>query len=240
MLAALVRILGLHNFDLAEDVVQDTLVRALETWRYGRLPDNPAAWLMRTARNGALDVVRRERSSAAVRARSQLPARQRVDARADPGRAVPRLGDPRRPAADDVLLLPPAAGAGGAGGADPEAPLRLRHGEIARAFLTENATIEKRIARGKQALRESGTLYEIRSRCGHPRAARRGARRRSTSSSTRATTAATPSCPSGRSSAPRPCGSSRCSWSTRGCPAARPRAAGPHVLPRRPPAGAAR
>ena len=63
MLAVLVRILGVHNFDLAEDVVQATLVRALETWRFGQIPDNPAAWLMRTARNGAIDVVRRERSA---------------------------------------------------------------------------------------------------------------------------------------------------------------------------------
>ncbi|HEY5242716.1 MAG TPA: hypothetical protein VIJ22_14650, partial [Polyangiaceae bacterium] len=45
MLAGLVRILGMHNLDLAEDIVQDALVRALETWRYGRLPASPAAWL---------------------------------------------------------------------------------------------------------------------------------------------------------------------------------------------------
>ena len=43
--AALVRLLGPANLDLAEDVVQETLCHALEVWKLGRVPDNPAAWL---------------------------------------------------------------------------------------------------------------------------------------------------------------------------------------------------
>src|SRR3982750_1888372 len=59
MVATLVRILGLRNVDLAEDVVQDALLRALEVWTYRGVPENPSAWLFQAARNRALDVLRR-------------------------------------------------------------------------------------------------------------------------------------------------------------------------------------
>src|SRR5215813_5322445 len=60
MVSYLIRIVGLGRLDLAEDVVQDTLCRALETWSVHGLPDNPPAWLMRVARNRALDLLRRD------------------------------------------------------------------------------------------------------------------------------------------------------------------------------------
>src|SRR5215470_13629898 len=60
MVSYLTRIVGLGRLDLAEDVVQDTLCRALETWPIHGLPDNPSAWLMRVARNRAIDLVRRD------------------------------------------------------------------------------------------------------------------------------------------------------------------------------------
>src|SRR5262249_52960527 len=63
MVAALTRIFGVHNLALAEDVVQDALCRALEVWKLRGIPDNPAAWLMRTAKNQAVDVLRRERTA---------------------------------------------------------------------------------------------------------------------------------------------------------------------------------
>src|ERR1700731_3099370 len=63
MVAALTRVFGVHNLALAEDVVQDALCRALEVWKFGGVPDNPAAWLTATAKNRALDVLRRERTA---------------------------------------------------------------------------------------------------------------------------------------------------------------------------------
>ena len=60
MVSYLTRIFGLGRLDLAEDVVQDTLCRALEMWPVHGLPDNPSAWLMRVARNRAIDLVRRD------------------------------------------------------------------------------------------------------------------------------------------------------------------------------------
>jgi len=63
MVAALTRIFGVHNLALAEDVVQDAFCRALELWRIRGIPENASAWLMATAKNGALDVLRRERTA---------------------------------------------------------------------------------------------------------------------------------------------------------------------------------
>jgi predicted RNA polymerase sigma factor len=60
MIATLTRVLGVHNLALAEDVVQDAFCRALEVWKFRGVPQNPSAWLMATAKNRALDVLRRQ------------------------------------------------------------------------------------------------------------------------------------------------------------------------------------
>jgi len=60
MVSYLTRVFGLGRLNLAEDVVQDTLYQALETWSMQGLPDNPSAWLMRVARNRAIDLIRRD------------------------------------------------------------------------------------------------------------------------------------------------------------------------------------
>src|SRR5215470_18656999 len=65
MVATLTRVFGLHNLALAEDVVQDALLRALEIWKFGPMPDNPSAWLMTAAKNRAIDVLRSEKRSRA-------------------------------------------------------------------------------------------------------------------------------------------------------------------------------
>ncbi|MCK8522730.1 sigma-70 family RNA polymerase sigma factor [Aquimarina sp. D1M17] len=63
MVAVLIKIFGTENIELAEDVVQDALIKALETWKYRGIPDNPKAWLYKTARNRAIDVIRRNKYS---------------------------------------------------------------------------------------------------------------------------------------------------------------------------------
>jgi RNA polymerase sigma factor (sigma-70 family) len=63
MVAALTRVFGIHNLALAEDVVQDAFCRAMEVWPFRGLPENPSAWLMATAKNRAIDVLRRERTA---------------------------------------------------------------------------------------------------------------------------------------------------------------------------------
>ena len=63
MVAVLTRVFGVHNLALAEDVVQDAFCRALEVWGIRGMPENPSAWLMATAKNRVLDLLRRERSA---------------------------------------------------------------------------------------------------------------------------------------------------------------------------------
>jgi len=63
LVAIVTRIFGIHNLPLAEDVVQDAFCRALETWKFHGVPDNPSAWLMTAAKYRALDVLRRERTA---------------------------------------------------------------------------------------------------------------------------------------------------------------------------------
>ena len=61
LVSVLTRIFGTHNLELAEDVVQDTLLKALEQWKLSGMPENPSAWLFKVARNKALDVIRHQR-----------------------------------------------------------------------------------------------------------------------------------------------------------------------------------
>ena len=62
MVSVLTRLFGVRHLALAEDVVQDAFRQALETWKFRGVPDDPSAWLMTTAKNRALDLLRRERT----------------------------------------------------------------------------------------------------------------------------------------------------------------------------------
>src|SRR5881227_3066936 len=61
LISILTGIFGIDRLQLAEDVVQESLIRALRTWSYTGVPKNPAAWLTQTAKNLALDLIRREK-----------------------------------------------------------------------------------------------------------------------------------------------------------------------------------
>jgi len=161
MVAALTRIFGVHNLALAEDVVQDAFCRAIEIWKVRGVPDNPSAWLMAAAKNRALDVVRRERT-----ARTLAPDLSRAlesewtlggtvaeafahsTIRDEQLRMMFSCCDPRLPEEVSVaLVLNILCGFGAA--------------EIAAAFLTSRAAMEKRITRGKRALARSRRLFDL-------------------------------------------------------------------------------
>jgi RNA polymerase sigma-70 factor (ECF subfamily) len=161
LVAALTRVFGIHNLSLAEDVVQDALCRALEVWKLRGFPENPSAWLMTTAKNRAVDILRHER-----RLRSFGPElEQLLDSewtftptieeafgphaiRDDELRMMFSCVSPRLPEEAQVALI-----------------LHILCGfsieEIAHAFLSSEAAIEKRISRAKKVLSSSKKLFEI-------------------------------------------------------------------------------
>ena len=61
MISMLTRIFGIEHLNRAEDVVQETLARALQTWPYYGIPNNPSAWITQVAKNLALDLIRRDK-----------------------------------------------------------------------------------------------------------------------------------------------------------------------------------
>ncbi|HEY5919558.1 MAG TPA: sigma factor, partial [Chryseolinea sp.] len=58
MAAVLTRLLGFQSLDLAEDIVQDTLLKAMTTWKFKGIPENPSAWLYTVAKRKAIDAIR--------------------------------------------------------------------------------------------------------------------------------------------------------------------------------------
>ena len=119
-LATLTRVLG--SLDLAEDAVQDAYVVALERWPQDGIPDNPGAWITTTARNKALDRLRREaKRQDKQQAAAPQPGGARRLEHARPERR------PRRPPAAGLHVLPPVAPDRGPRGARPPDALRALH-----------------------------------------------------------------------------------------------------------------
>lgn len=161
MVATLTRIFGVHNLALAEDVVQDAFCRALEVWRFRGVPENPSAWLMATAKNRALDVLRRERT-----ARTFAPELGRLlDSEWTLAPTVEELFGahaikdgqlrmmfscchPRLPEEAQVALM-----------------LHILCGfsvdEVAAAFVSSHDAMEKRILRAKKVLAGSRRLFDV-------------------------------------------------------------------------------
>src|SRR5215467_12288496 len=160
LVSALTRIFGVHNLALAEDVVQDAFCRALETWPMRGMPDNPSAWLMATAKNRALDVLRRRRTANtfAPELGRLLESEWTLEPVVDQILAADAIQDsmlrmmfscchPRLSEAAQVALI-----------------LNILCGfsvdEIASAFTSGHAAVEKRIVRGKKVLAESKRLFD--------------------------------------------------------------------------------
>ena len=155
-MAALTRVFGLRNLDLAEDVVQASLVEALETWSLAGVPANPSGWLFRVARNRGLDALRREGN--ATRLAPDVAA---------------TWGDDVGSAFDEFALegeIPDAQLRMMFACCDPNLPPRSRVAltlntlcgfsprEIAAAFLSTEETSRKRLTRAKAALRSRGDV----------------------------------------------------------------------------------
>jgi RNA polymerase sigma factor (sigma-70 family) len=161
MVAALTRVLGVRNLTLAEDAVQDAFCRAVEVWKFRGVPENPSAWLMAAAKNRALDILRRQRT-----ARTFAPELGRLlDSEWTLAPMVEELFAPNA-VKDDLLRMMFSC-------CHPRLPEEAQvalvlHilcgfsvGEIASAFVSSHAAIEKRITRSKKVLATSKRLFDV-------------------------------------------------------------------------------
>lgn len=155
--AYLARVLGPAHLDLAEEAVQEAMLRALQTWPDKGPPENPAAWLFRVAQNAALDAIRRDRMAGEklaalavelANARPPEDSGQTDELRDDELRMIFMCCHPEIPPDARVALSLKTVGGFGVP-------------EIARAFLADDATIAQRLVRAKRLIRDRGITLEM-------------------------------------------------------------------------------
>lgn len=157
IVATLTRIFGVENMQLAEDVLQETLIKALQQWSYNGIPDNPGAWLMQVAKNHALDVLRRqsnyEHKLSLLKSDSQSASLEESinfdNQIEDDLLAMLFMGchPALSPEMQITLLLKTVGG--------------FSASEIARAFLIPEATVAQRIVRAKRKLRDEAVTFHL-------------------------------------------------------------------------------
>jgi RNA polymerase sigma factor (sigma-70 family) len=160
LVSVLTGIFGIDRLQLAEDVVQESLIRALQTWPYYGIPKNPAAWLTQTAKNLALDVVRRERRFLEKQPEITTFIEQWTESseasspllegeiKEDRLRLMFACCHPDIPQeAQTALALKTLCG--------------FNPAEIAKAFLTTEVAIAKRLTRARQRIRELQIRFEV-------------------------------------------------------------------------------
>ncbi len=155
VVAYLIRVTG--DWDLAEESAQDAFARAVERWGHDGVPSNPAAWLRTTARNRALDRLRRARVETAKLQEIGMTTPDHADAGDDAGktgivddrlRLIFTCCHPALPVEAQVALtLRTLAG--------------LTTAEIARAFLVTDETMAKRLVRAKAKIRDAAIPYRV-------------------------------------------------------------------------------
>ena len=161
MVAVLTRIFGTDNLGLAEDVVQDSLIEAIRHWTYKGIPTNPSGWLFRVAKNKALNIVNREKYK--YRYTSEVVHLLQSEWTAEP--AVNHFFSEKEILDDQLRMMFTCCHPSISSDSQVALILKTVCGfsipEIARAFLTSDENINKRLVRARQKIRESKIPFEI-------------------------------------------------------------------------------
>lgn len=161
LVAVLTRIFGLENLELAQDVVQDALVEAINHWQYKGIPDNPSAWLFRVAKNKAVNQINRDKK----KMHYSSDVMHYLQSKWTAGPALEHLFSEEE-IQDNVLRMIFAC-CHPAISSDSQIALALRTlcgfniPEIARAFLTTEENITKRLVRARKTIRDDKIAFEI-------------------------------------------------------------------------------
>lgn len=151
------RLLGPAHLSLAEDVVQDALVSALEAWRFG-VPNDPRAWILKTAKNRAIDAIRGDRRLGPFP--TELESSEKLWTSMDQALSETEDG------ANQLAMMFSCCHESLSGDTHVTLILRFLCGlgprEIASAYLVETDTIDRRIHRGRRELQSLGCLYDVR------------------------------------------------------------------------------
>jgi len=161
LISVLTKLFGPQNLQLAEDVVQETLLKALHTWKINGLPQNPSAWLFTAARNKAIDVLRRQKTQQQY-ARNITPLLQSEYSLSP---TVNELVNDAHIDDDQLKMMFVCCQPQLSAEAQVAVILKTLCGfsvaEIAKAFVTNYDTIEKRLYRARQSLKENKVCFDL-------------------------------------------------------------------------------
>ena len=149
--AVLVRVFG--DIDMVEEAVQDAFTAAVQRWPSTGLPPSPAGWIITTARNRAIDRLRREATREDRHAQAAL-----LHARDEPAEEAAVLDDRLRLI---FTCCHPALAPGAQVALTLRLLGRLTTAEIARAFLVPEATMAQRLVRAKGKIRDARIPYRV-------------------------------------------------------------------------------
>ncbi len=161
MTAVLTRLFGFKQYETAEDIVHETIYQALKDWSYNRIPENPTAWLYRVAKNKAIDYLRRENRMAEITSELKPLLKSEYTLQA----TVHQYFNDNEIADSQLRMMFAACHPAIPEEAQVALVLKTLCGfsveEIANAFLTGKDTIEKRLYRAKEKIREGNIHLDV-------------------------------------------------------------------------------